>query len=225
MMKAYIFDLDGTLVDSLASIANCANACLVEAGLPEQKLEDYRYFAGDGQYELIKRALRAAGDTWLEKYDKVMARYIERFRDTCHVGCVAYAGMPEKLAELKQNGKKLAVLSNKAHVNTLKVIEEVYGNGVFDIVMGQKDQVPKKPAPDGVFAIMQELHVTAEECIYVGDTSIDMKTGKAAGIFTVGVTWGFRGRKELEEAGADQIIDRASELIDLTRIPDTECNS
>lgn len=212
MIKAYIFDLDGTLVDSLYAIANCANFCLKEAGFKEQKVEDYKYFVGDGQYELIKRALVAAGDTELKSYEKVMARYIERFKDTCHIGCKAYDGMTEKLNELKSKGIKLAVLSNKAHINTLKVIEEVYGNCVFDVVMGQKDNVPKKPAPDGVFNIMKELNVNADECVYVGDTSVDMKTGKAAGLFTIGVTWGFRDRKELEENNADKIVDNVSDL-------------
>lgn len=211
-MKAYIFDLDGTLVDSLCAIANCANSCLKEVGLPEQSIDAYRYFVGDGQYELIKRALMAAGDTELKKYEIVMARYIEKFKDTCHIGCVAYDGMPEKLKELKNQGIKLAVLSNKAHVNTLKVIEEVYGNELFDVVMGQKDNVPKKPAPDGVFNVMKELNVRADECVYVGDTSVDMKTGKAAGLYTIGVTWGFRDRAELEANDADKIINTASEL-------------
>lgn len=212
MIKAYIFDLDGTLVDSLGAIANCANSCLKEAGLKEQSVDEYRYFAGDGQYELIKRALVAAGDTELKNYESVMARYIEKFKDTCHIGCVAYEGMPQKLQELKNRGIKLAVLSNKAHLNTLKVIEEVYGTEIFDVVMGQKENVPKKPAPDGVYNILKELGVEPQECVYVGDTSVDMKTGKAAGLFTIGVTWGFRDRAELEEYKADKIVECVSEL-------------
>lgn len=213
MIKAYIFDLDGTLVDSLASIANCANSCLREIGLKEHNIDDYRYFVGDGQYELIKRILIASGDKELCHYDTLLSMYIDRFKDTCHIGCKAYKGMDETLKELKLRGIKLAVLSNKAHINTLKVIKEVYGTELFDVVMGQMDDVPRKPAPDGVFNIMKALNVSAKECVYVGDTSTDMKTGKAAGLFTIGVTWGFRDRDELEMNKADKIIDDASELI------------
>ncbi len=212
MIKAYIFDLDGTLVDSLGAIASCANSCLEEAGYAPHKTDDYRYFVGDGQYELIKRALIAAGDKQLKAYDSVMASYIKKFKDCCHIGCTAYDGMLPKLLELKARGIKIAVLSNKAHINTVKVIHEVYGDDIFDIVLGQRDGIPKKPAPDGVYCIMKELGLKPDECVYVGDTSVDMKTGKAAGVFTIGVTWGFRDRIELEENHADKIIDSPKEL-------------
>lgn len=213
MKKAFIFDLDGTIVDSAGAIAACANHCIREKGLPEQPVENYKLFAGDGQYELIKRALRAAGDTELKYYDEVMAEYINYFRDRCHIGCIPYAGMPETLEELKCKGIKLAVLSNKAHANSIKVVEAVYGKELFDYIQGQKDNINRKPSPDGAFVVMDKLGVRADECVYVGDTSVDMKTGKAAGIFTVGVTWGFRDRKELMENHADEIIDKPEELL------------
>lgn len=213
MKKAFIFDLDGTIVDSVGAIATCANFCMKEAGIPEQPVEAYKMFAGDGQYELIKRALRASGDEELVHYEAVMARYIELFKDRCHIGCVAYDGIKEMLDALKSKGIKLAVLSNKAHANSIKVVESVFGQGYFDYIQGQQDNVNRKPAPDGAFILMDELQVKPEECVYVGDTSVDMKTGKAAGIFTVGVTWGFRDRAELVENHADGIVDKPDELL------------
>lgn len=215
MKKVLIFDLDGTIVDSLGSIADCANDCIAEKGLPRQSTEDYRYFVGDGQYELIKRALRAAGDVELKFYDEVMANYIERFRERCHVGCKSYDGMPETLRWLKMQGMKLTVLSNKAHANTLKVVEEVFGPELFDYVQGQMENVARKPDPAGVYMIMERFGVSAKDCVYVGDTSVDMQTGKAAGIYTIGVTWGFRDRRELEEYHADAIIDQPKDLISI----------
>ena len=213
MKKAFIFDLDGTIVDSVGAIASCVNDCLVEKGLKPQPVEAYKYFAGDGQYELIKRALRAAGDVELRNYEEVMPRYIELFKDRCHVGCMPYDGMRETLQALKEKGMLLSVLSNKAHANSIKVVEAVYGKGFFDDIQGQMDHVNRKPSPDGAFMVMERLNVRREECIYVGDTSVDMKTGKAAGIFTVGVTWGFRTREELIENHADAVIDHPSELL------------
>lgn len=213
MKKAVIFDLDGTVVDSVGAIARCANERLKEAGLCEQPVEKYKYFAGDGQYELIKRALAAAGDEQLIHYDEVMKSYIEHFRDTCHIGCKPYPGIVEMLKALKKNNIRIAVLSNKAHANTIKVIEYVFGENFFDYVQGQIEGINRKPSPDGVYMVMDRLGVTKEESLYVGDTSVDMKTGKAAGIFTVGVTWGFRDRQELIANNADAIIDKPDELL------------
>lgn len=213
MKKAIIFDLDGTIVDSVGSIAACANRCLEKVGLMPQPVEKYQMFAGDGQYELIRRALKASGDEKLEFYDAVMQDYIEQFKTCCHIGCTAYNGMKDTLCELKNQKIKLAVLSNKAHLNTIKVVEYVYGTGFFDYIQGQQDHIPKKPDPAGVFHLFKAMGVSAPECLYVGDTNVDMQTGKAAGIFTVGVTWGFRDRKELEENHADAIIDQPLELL------------
>lgn len=213
MIKAFIFDLDGTIVDSVGAIASCANDCLMEKGLKPHPVNAYMQFAGDGQYELIKRALRAAGDEKLSYYDEVMARYVEWFQERCHIGCMAYEGITEMLKELKKAGIKLAVLSNKAHKNSVKVVEHVFGEGFFDYIQGQMDNINRKPAPDGALMVMKELGVEATECIYVGDTSVDMQTGKAAGIFTVGVTWGFRDRAELVDNHADGIVDKPSQLL------------
>lgn len=218
MVKAFIFDLDGTIVDSVKAIADCANFCIEEAGYKAHDVEAYKLFAGDGQYELIKRALIAAGDENLDSYESVMERYIELFKDRCHLGCVPYEGITDMLLQLKSHNIKLAVLSNKAHLNTVKVIENVFGNEMFDCIQGQMNKIEKKPSPEGAYLVMEKLGVTAEECVYVGDTSVDMMTGHAANIYTVGVTWGFRDRSELVEYKADAIVDEAHELLKFVEI-------
>lgn len=124
-----------------------------------------------------------------------------------------YEGIPELLEELKKRGMKIAVLSNKPHHATLDVIESLFGKDYFDVVQGQVDGVPIKPDPAGVFRILDRFGLNADEVLYMGDTATDMKTGKAAGAFTVGVLWGFRDRKELEEGHADAIIAQPLDLL------------
>ena len=127
----------------------------------------------------------------------------------------AYPGIPEVLARLKEQGAKLAVLSNKPHENTVNVIEKVFGPDLFDLVQGQSELFPRKPAPDGALYLAESLQAAPEECLYIGDTGTDMKTGKAAGMYTVGVLWGFRDRQELVRDGADCVIADAAELADI----------
>lgn len=218
--KLCIFDLDGTTVDSLQSIAHTANERLTANGLPAHPVEAYKKFAGDGQNKLIERALLAAGDTELQLYDKVMAEYIEAFAAGCTYGARAFDGIKEMLQQLHAAGIKTAILSNKKHENAVTVIDSVFGKdeqGVpfFDEVMGQMDSYPKKPNPFGAFMLSGEFEAEPEECVYVGDTDTDMKTGKAAGMMTVGVTWGFRDREELLNNGADVIADSPNEIVRL----------
>ena len=121
------------------------------------------------------------------------------------------------LEELKHMGIKTATLSNKRHDNVIHVVETVFGDGLFDVVMGQSDDIPKKPAPDGVYKILDKLGVDVSQCLYIGDTNTDIFTGKNAGADTVGVTWGFRGREELEEAGAVYIVDSPEQILEICR--------
>ena len=124
-------------------------------------------------------------------------------------------GIPEALESLKKQGAKLAVLSNKPHGNTIDVIRKVFGEGYFDLVQGQSELFPRKPAPDGALYLAERLGAAPGECLYVGDTGTDMKTGKAAGMYTIGVLWGFRGEEELLRDGADCIVSEAGELADI----------
>lgn len=214
MKKLVIFDLDGTLSDTIASIKYCADAALAVCNLGPFSEKDYCYFVGDGAATLIERCLIASGDQKLQHFDKVFGAYKEIFAEHCMYQVKPYDGIVEVLEELKRRGVKIAVLSNKPHAETINVVETLFGKGVFNHIQGQKAGVEKKPSPEGVFEILKALDITIEDVVYVGDTNTDMKTGKSAGAFTVGVLWGFRDRQELEENHADAIIENPIMLLD-----------
>ena len=215
MYKACIFDLDGTLADSVHSLAYCANKALESVGLKGHEVEKYKKFAGDGADELIRRCLRESGDTELLHYDEVRKIYAEIFKDNCMYKVKPYDGIEELLKELKKRSIKTAVLSNKPHERTKDVIKALFGDEVFDVVLGKKEDTERKPSPMGALIIAKKFDIEACEFIYIGDTNTDMQTGKNAGMFTVGVTWGFRDKEELEENGADKIIDMPKEILEL----------
>lgn len=212
--KIWILDLDGTTADTVESIAHTANMALESVGLPAQPVHYYNRFAGDGQFELLRRALVSAGDTELKHYDAVLAKYVRDFKTGCTYKVKPYEGLREVLEKAKNSGIKLAILSNKRHNNVLSVVDAAYGEGFFNIVQGQTDEIAKKPAPDGVFYILERLGMKPEECLYVGDTDVDMQTGNNAGCDTLGVTWGFRDRQELVDNNAKFIIDEPKELLE-----------
>lgn len=214
-IKAVVFDLDGTLSDSLASIWKSANLAIGAFGFAPFEKERYRYFVGDGADELLRRCLKSAGDEQLQYFDRAAAEYRKVFAQYCMYEVKPYEGIPELLAELKRRKIKIAVLSNKPHERTLDVIHALFGTDCFDWIQGQTEEIDKKPSPAGVFYIGKKLGIDPAEMLYVGDTNTDMKTGKAAGAYTVGVLWGFRERRELEENHADAVIAHPSELIDL----------
>lgn len=126
-----------------------------------------------------------------------------------------YPGIPELLEGLKKLGIPIAVLSNKPHLQTISVVEKIFGKGYFDAIQGQCAEIARKPAPDGVYYLLDKFQVSADECLYIGDTATDMMTGNAAGAFTVGVLWGFRDREELEAHQADAIVAQAEEILKL----------
>lgn len=215
MKKAVIFDLDGTLANTIESLTYCGNRALRKFGLPEFEEADYKYFVGDGAAVLVRRALLKAGDTGLIHFQEVFEEYTRLFEKDCMYHVRPYEGITELLEELKKRRIRIAVLSNKAHENSISVVETLFGAGCFDRIQGQTDGVPKKPDPAGVYRIREELGFEKEDFLYVGDTCVDMKTGKAAGLFTVGVLWGFRDRRELEENHADAVIEKPAELLEL----------
>lgn len=214
MKKAVIFDLDGTLSDSINSIKYCADIALEKVGYGPFSVEEYKYFVGDGAANLIKRALLAGGDKELSCFEEAFEAYRKVFREHCMYQVKPYDGIRELLTALKERNMAIAVLSNKPHVETINVIETLFGKDCFDVIQGQKENVPIKPSPEGVFQILEELKLTAEDILYLGDTATDMKTGKSAGAFTVGALWGFRKREELEEAQADAIISHPLQLLE-----------
>lgn len=213
MYKACIFDLDGTLTDTLESLTVSVNKTLEEMNMPSITSEQCRSFVGNGARRLMEMALTAAGDAELNHIDEGMKVYGRVFAENCTYHVWPYEGITTMLKSLKEQGVRLAVLSNKPHHQAVDVVSAVFGKDTFDVVQGQRDGIPRKPDPAGVFQILEEFGVEPSEGIYVGDSDVDMKTGKAAGLFTVGVTWGFRSKELLVETGADTTIDHAQELL------------
>ena len=214
MKKIVIFDLDGTLSDSIFSMKYCADRALAAVGLGPFTEDEYKIFVGDGAETLIERALTAAGDTGWKYKDVVYPLYLKYFAKDCMYGVKPYDGIPELIAKLKEQGIRIAVLSNKPHLQTIDVIVSLFGEGCFDCILGQRDGYPVKPDPCGVFEILRQMKLKPEDVLYLGDTATDMKTGKSAGAFTVGALWGFRDRKELENGGADVVISHPLEVLD-----------
>ncbi len=213
MIKACIFDLDGTLIRTQESISRPINMTLTHYGLAPQPVEAFNYFAGDGIDNALRRALVAAGDTEM-KYYKAGIHLTRKWMSEDPLYHVEpYEDVEESLAKLAAKGIRLAVLTNKPHENALKVVHTIFGEELFDHVQGQKDGIPIKPDPTGVYEILKAFGVEKSECLYFGDTNTDMKTGRNAGLCTVGVSWGFRPRTELEEYHADVIIDSPLDMV------------
>ena len=214
-MKACIFDLDGTLADTLESMSVSANQVIKPLGYAPLPTENFRYYAGDGAKTLIERVLRDAGDKKLEHFEEVYRAYSEIFDKDCTYKVIVFDGMRETLEKLKTMGIKLAVLSNKPHAQTKKVISSLFGDDLFDWVQGQQEGIEKKPDPSGALKIARAFGVNPEECMYIGDTNVDMMTGNRAGMFTVGVLWGFRTRQELMDNHAHALAEKPENLISL----------
>ncbi len=213
MKKACIFDLDGTLADTVESIARAVNRGLEHFGYGARPVNEYKYYAGDGLNMALLRALRRAGDAdgrCLEAGIPLVRQWLAQ-EALYHVK--PYPGITDTLAKLKEMGFCLAVLSNKPHRQAVQVSETLFGLGYFDRIQGQTEKFKPKPDPACALWLAKELGVSCGDCLYVGDTDTDMRTGNRAGMRTVGVTWGFRERKELEENGAEKIIQKPEELL------------
>ncbi len=214
-LKAVIFDFDGTLANTLPSIAGCGNTALLNNGLGAIPQEEYNYLVGEGADRLIHNMLAFWNADNEELYERVRADYIEEYSTNYLPGTVVYEGIEELLDELKRKEIYLAVLSNKPHEMTQVIANELFGSNLFEVVFGKQKDVPRKPDPKGVELILEQLAAAKEETIFLGDTSVDIQTAKNAGLYSVGAAWGFRGRQELMSAGADKIIEKPAELLEL----------
>lgn len=213
MIKACIFDLDGTLTDTLDSLVYSVNETLKEMGLGTITREQCQAFVGNGARRLLEDSLDAAGNPGHTRIEEAMEIYRRIFDVNCTYQVKPYRGIIELLKVLKGKSIQTAVLSNKPHGQTVKVVEEVIGEGLIDWAQGQQEQIARKPDPEGVYSILERFRVSKEECLYIGDSEVDIKTGHNAGLTTIGVTWGFRTREQLIEAGARNMIDKAEELL------------
>ena len=215
MYKACIFDLDGTLTDTLESLTYSVNKTLEELGQPNITSEQCESFVGNGAKVLIEKSLRAVGDEKLELLDKAMEAYGRIFGANCTYQVEPYRGVRELLEGLTKKGVKLAVLSNKPHAQTVHVVKEIFGSDLFAYTQGQCEEIPRKPNPAGIYHIAQKLQIKPEECVYIGDSEVDIKTGLAAKVKTIGVTWGFRSKEILKDAGATNTVDNPQNILDV----------
>ncbi len=211
MIQAVLFDLDGTLTDTLTDIAAAMNRALLLHGLPEWPEEAYRYLVGDGAKVLSQRCVR---DQQALAAD-VRATYQAYYQEHSLVKTQPYPGVPEMLAGLAAAGVKLAVLSNKPDADTKAVVRHFFPEVPFAVVRGQLEGQPLKPDPAGALRVAAEMGIPPENFLYLGDTAVDMTCATAAGMHPVGALWGFRTAEELLESGAEHLLHRPEELLNL----------
>ncbi|NOX99768.1 MAG: HAD family hydrolase [Verrucomicrobia bacterium] len=213
MKRAVLFDLDGTLLDTLDDLADSGNAVLAAHGFEPHKVEAYRTFIGDGMSKLVERIFPPGVVTDPGVLQQRLQEYKEAYQARWRNKSKVYEGIPELLAKLAERGVKTGVLTNKAHDFALKCVGEYFGEHPWDVVLGQREGVPRKPDAAGANDALEAMGVKAEEALFVGDSSVDMQTAVNAGIRAVGVSWGFRGREELIANGASVVIDAPGELM------------
>ena len=211
--EAVVFDLDGTLIDSAADLGNAVNRVLEKNGFPIHEIHRYRSFIGDGAEMMVRSALPENS-----RHEDILSRCLEQFLvdyyENFDVDTVLYEGIPDLLDFLSESSVKLSILTNKPDEIAKKFLESVLSNWSFDIVVGQRNGLPKKPDPSGARLISRELNVIPGKTVYFGDSGIDMKTAVSAGMLPIGVLWGFRGKEELLSNGAEYIIEKPLDIKD-----------
>ena len=215
MIKAVLFDLDGTLADSLTDLADGVNRAIALKGFPTHEVEAFKYFVGDGIPKMIERALpedNRDAATINEIKDIFLPYYAIHYADNTY----AYEGMPELVNTLKSQGFIVAVVTNKEQHMANEVVKSLYGD-VFDLIFGKRDGIPAKPDPTAALMAMEELGVTPEECVFIGDSGMDVATAVNSGAVPVGELWGFRKEDELLANGAKYIISKPDELLDIIK--------
>ena len=212
-IKAVLFDLDGTLTNTLDDLAASTNYALSQHGYPTHETIKFRYFVGDGALKMIERALPEDARQQ-ENLLRLRETFLEHYSIHSQDKTAAYDGVIELVDRLREMGMKTAVVTNKPDSAAQQIVATLLGDR-FDAVLGQRDGIPTKPAPDMPLYVMSKLGVTPDECLFVGDSGVDILTGAGCGAHPVGVLWGFRDEKELRENGAQDIISRPSELLEV----------
>lgn len=216
--KAILFDLDGTLLNTLADIGDAVNRVLTRESLPAHSLPAYRHFIGDGVVMLMTRALPEN-----KQNDETIGNLVEAFRKdygkNWNVKTKPFEGVPGMLDALSRRRIRMAVLSNKPHAMTRRCIEELLPEWTFDVVLGQRENVPRKPDPSGALEVADHLNLLPKQILYLGDSAVDMLTARAAGMFAIGALWGYRSMDELKGAGAQALIDRPEDVLSFLEEP------
>ncbi len=207
-----IFDLDGTLLDTLQDLADAANYALRKEGMPERTIDEVRRFVGNGVRLLMIRAVPDGESNPL--FEETFAQFKEYYGEHCNDNTKPYEGMIELLETLKSKGYSVAIVSNKIDF-AVKELSALYFKGIVPVAIGEKEGVRRKPAPDTVREALKELGRTAEESVYVGDSDVDIETAKNAGMPCISVLWGFRDREFLEEHGAKRYARTAEDVLEL----------
>ncbi len=211
MIKLCIFDMDGTLVDTLDTIAYFGNTTLEKFDIEPIPTEEYKLLVGNGSRVLIERMLEFRG-VQLDDCSEIHKSYMDAYDKDFMYLTEAYDGVIPMLRKLKELGVKTAILSNKDDATAKKVSEDLFETGLIDLCLGAREGKALKPDPESVFEIVEDFGVARNECIYVGDTATDIETAKNAGLYSIGVLWGFRDEAELRSAGADTIVSGAMEI-------------
>lgn len=210
--RGVIFDLDGTLLDTLDDIADSANKVLAARGFPAHAVDDYRFFVGDGVKKLVERIL-PPGQRSESLVDQCLSEMREEYGRNWNVKTRPYDGIPELLAAIGDRGVKRAVLSNKPDELTRACVGELLAGWTFDAVAGHSEAIPHKPSPAGALWLAGRLGIDPADLVLVGDSGVDILTAVKAGMYPAGATWGFRPKEELVEAGARSLLDRPSDLL------------
>lgn len=212
--KAVLFDLDGTLLDTLDDLAMAGNRMLAARALPVHPVDAYRYFVGDGIRILIERILPVES-RHPEMIDTAVTAFQEEYAKNWDDHSAPYPGIDRMLDRLTADGLRLSILSNKPDAFTRLCVQRLLPRWTFDPLLGQRQGMPKKPDPAAALEIAGLLGLTPAEILYVGDTAVDMQTARAAGMDAIGVLWGFRAAEELQDAGAHHLIASPEELLPL----------
>jgi phosphoglycolate phosphatase len=205
-LKAVLFDLDGTLLDSLEDLGEAVNRTLRELGFPVHEAAEYRQFIGEGAKKLVERALPEPARDDGEVVERALALYQRHYEACWHERTRVFPGLSELVSDLGARGLRLGVISNKPHRFTQLCVGHFFPAAGFEVILGQRDGVARKPDPAAGLEAARSLGLAPGECVYVGDSGVDMQFAKAAGMGAVGVLWGFRDERELRENGADVLI-------------------
>ncbi len=212
MKKFAIFDLDGTLVDSIYDLADCVNTALRTHNLPENTLKEYYSFVGNGIENLIRTSMKEQGSND-ELYKKVRADFDKEYALHSNDKTCPYDGVAQLLEELSQKGIETAVLTNKAEEFVYAILARAFPFHKFSFAWGQREGLERKPSPQGLLMLIEESGFAKEDCIYIGDSEVDVETAKNAGVDLICVLWGFRSEAQLIAAGAERMASNTEELL------------